>query len=173
MARTSSARTLIAVALVAPISAMQNAWADTSSFVPGQVPTCNAPQISQIANSIESDAQNTFQSVAAPPTLTGCLSSLNSLNISIGSLDLSSIFSNVMNQVCTVANQKISNVENGAIGQINGAIGGYTGGVGSNVVNVSGGNTAGGGVNYSVNKGGANNVVAQPVNNGLQSVLGQ
>lgn len=128
--------------------------------------TCDTSQIQANLQAIRTAAQSNYESGApAPGNLDGCLSSLSALNISVGTFNLSSIFSSLMNQVCQMANSEIQNVTNGAISQINSTIGSVAPGANSVVSVGSGSGTV------TVNNGGANNLIQPTINNATTSSL--
>lgn len=126
---------------------------------------CNQSAIQANTNAILQSANDNLSSwVAQPANVTGCLSGLQALNISVGTFDMSSIFNQLMNQVCQMAVGQINNITNGAVSQVNGAISSTAPGAGS-VVSVGTGSTG-----VTVNNGGANSALMPTVNSGVSSL---
>lgn len=76
------------------------------------------------------------QNVGQPSALSGCLQSLNGLNVSIGSFDFSSLYKQLLSQACGMVNNKVQSEFGTVTSTANQYVNSKTGGLAGNVVNV-------------------------------------
>jgi len=165
---------ILALALGSGLAASASCFAVT---VAGNCDQINQ-QIAANADQMYQAAHNGYMNdIGQAPTISGCLTSLDALNVNVSSFSLSSMISGLisqveqaaMNKVCSVANNTVNNVTSSTMSQINNGASSATGGYVNSVVN-GGGNAT----NIGGNVGGQiTNGTGNAASGALNNVFGQ